>query len=693
MFLLISVYNVLTDPGVALFIDPWQMRLTGSLTLLSSTGYHAFIRQTAVPIMLHELNVGFKKSSQKRIFKSKPSGDAVLHPEAGGSTLESLTEVEKCMYTYIPLRNHREIRLLEIFPGTDQTPLAGSIHQFPVDSAGEYWAISYVWGSALKPFLFHTSDGDIPITLSLHEALHSIRSEQRSIMVWADAICIDQNRSLEKSTQIRLMRTIFESAERVIAWLGEEKDGSHQAIETLFQIRMIDIKPDLWPSTLPAIPLSWGGKNVPSRADSNWTGIGKLLSRAWFQRSWIVQELVLASNVTVICGSWEVDWDDLFRAITICREVVQAEAHLTPEQEDFLRCTDGAYALGLTRQSREKYGHKIFGRKVHFMELLDYFWYTSATRRRDKIFALLGLSSDCNSKVFDPDYESPLSAVTLRYASEFVRQGKAMELLYRAGIAKSYDQCSWIPLWTSEVTQRTISTWAGHGKFCAGGVQQPHARVLQGQPRVLQVRGFQFDTITQVSDTSTENSDIISVVNSIHASVTCLKRYPTLESLVTLKLNLPIGSAKRPHLELSNATPPSKLLADTQPSKKEDWPPGMTNRVAAIGSIQDMIDLLKKPTEEKRIVWDYFQTAAAFARRLSNGSQCVTSKGFMGMVPGQARVGDIICIFSGSAVPFLLRKAGSEDAYQLVGEAYIHGIMYGESLAANRENAREFCII
>jgi len=210
---------------------------------------------------------------------------------------------------------------------------------------------------------------------------------------------------------------------------------------------------------------------------------------------------------------------------------------------------------------------------------------------------------------------------------------------------------------------------------------------------VLQVRGFQFDTITQVSDTSTENSDIISVVNSIHASVTCLKRYPTLESLVTLKLNLPIGSAKRPHLELSNATPPSKLLAETQPSKKEDWPPGMTNRVAAIGSIQDMIDLLKKPTEEKRIVWDYFQTAAAFARRLSNGSQCVTSKGFMGMVPGQARVGDIICIFSGSAVPFLLRKAGSEDAYQLVGEAYIHGIMYGESLAANRENAREFCII
>jgi hypothetical protein len=70
---------------------------------------------------------------------------------------------------------------------------------------------------------------------------------------------------------------------------------------------------------------------------------------------------------------------------------------------------------------------------------------------------------------------------------------------------------------------------------------------------------------------------------------------------------------------------------------------------------------------------------------------CTTSNGYMGWAPQQAKLGDIVCIFKGSTVPFLLREAIFKDPrslpflvrpfaryFQLVGECYVHGFMEGE---------------
>ncbi|OCL05183.1 hypothetical protein AOQ84DRAFT_299424, partial [Glonium stellatum] len=40
--------------------------------------------------------------------------------------------------------------------------------------------------------------------------------------------------------------------------------------------------------------------------------------------------------------------------------------------------------------------------------------------------------------------------------------------------------------------------------------------------------------------------------------------------------------------------------------------------------------------------------------------------------------GDVVCILFGADVPFILRK--TETGYRLVGESYVHGIMYGEAI-------------
>jgi hypothetical protein len=62
---------------------------------------------------------------------------------------------------------------------------------------------------SICPETVRTAEGKIPLTVSLHSALQSVRDKEHPVMLWADAICIDQDKKLEKSIQMRLMRTIF----------------------------------------------------------------------------------------------------------------------------------------------------------------------------------------------------------------------------------------------------------------------------------------------------------------------------------------------------------------------------------------------------------------------------------------------------------------------------------------------------
>jgi hypothetical protein len=57
-----------------------------------------------------------------------------------------------------------------------------------------------------------------------------------------------------------------------------------------------------------------------------------------------------------------------------------------------------------------------------------------------------------------------------------------------------------------------------------------------------------------------------------------------------------------------------------------------------------------------------------------------TKSGRLGYGPVSAEPGDVICVFDGATVVHVLRLAESRglEAYTLVGEAYVHGMMNGE---------------
>jgi hypothetical protein len=60
---------------------------------------------------------------------------------------------------------------------------------------------------------------------------------------------------------------------------------------------------------------------------------------------------------------------------------------------------------------------------------------------------------------------------------------------------------------------------------------------------------------------------------------------------------------------------------------------------------------------------------------------CITSSGQPCLAPTTVQSGDLICLVKAARVPFVIRPVKEQvDRFVLVGEAYVHGIMYGEGL-------------
>ena len=66
--------------------------------------------------------------------------------------------------------------------------------------------------------------------------------------------------------------------------------------------------------------------------------------------------------------------------------------------------------------------------------------------------------------------------------------------------------------------------------------------------------------------------------------------------------------------------------------------------------------------------------APTYRRRLGS-----TEKGYFALLPQKADVKDRIVILEGGKLPLVVRPSEDGDTFELIGEAYVHGIMFGES--------------
>jgi hypothetical protein len=57
-----------------------------------------------------------------------------------------------------------------------------------------------------------------------------------------------------------------------------------------------------------------------------------------------------------------------------------------------------------------------------------------------------------------------------------------------------------------------------------------------------------------------------------------------------------------------------------------------------------------------------------------------TERGYLGLAPDQAQVGDVVAVLNGGELPSILRPTNKAKEFQYVGDVYVHGIMNGEAL-------------
>lgn len=155
---------------------------------------------------------GKKLVPQQSKTRSSRTGRVSVTGEIPGGRLE----------LYSPLRSKRnEIRLLRLFPAScHSSRLEGSLETVRLHSCPPYVALSYEWGEnpSTTEHLLHLQIGshEKPLWPNLADALLTLRmSLTEPLVVWIDALCINQADTKERNAQVQMMKRIYQSSSAV----------------------------------------------------------------------------------------------------------------------------------------------------------------------------------------------------------------------------------------------------------------------------------------------------------------------------------------------------------------------------------------------------------------------------------------------------------------------------------------------
>jgi hypothetical protein len=137
------------------------------------------------------------------------------------------------------------------------------------------------------------------VTANLLAALDDLRDENQLLLLWVDAICIDQMNVSERNYQVGLMRDIYSTAQRTVVYLG----SGRRDLDNLFL--------DLQNRERQYSTINTRSLNKSSVAPLDPSLSKELLSAPWFTRVWVYQELVLSKEVSVQYGRNRAKWDNV----------------------------------------------------------------------------------------------------------------------------------------------------------------------------------------------------------------------------------------------------------------------------------------------------------------------------------------------------------------------------------------------
>jgi hypothetical protein len=299
-------------------------------------------------------------------------------------------------YDFCPLKDPAtDLRILKI-EDNGRTPIECRL-SVNRDNA-PYDTLSWCWGprgqaQAEKEIriLHNERSYSFPISENLEAALQELRN-QGVLFVWIDAICIHQANNVEKNNQVPMMASIYGNAQCVYVWLGGERDDSELALDFI-RDRVLNLN-------------DFDRLINDQRTSREWKALSALMKREWFSRRWIVQEIALAREATILCGHHKISWIQFADALSLFNEVETGTRSLTKimrrnadygNMPDFFGHVPAFSATRLVEITNNLFRKLSDGKRepiLNLENLVSDFTSFNATEARDTIYALLAIAKD-----------------------------------------------------------------------------------------------------------------------------------------------------------------------------------------------------------------------------------------------------------------------------------------------------------
>lgn len=364
-----------------------------------------------------------------------------------------------------------------------------------------------------------------------------------------------------------------------------------------------------------------------------------------------------------------------------------------------------------------------------------------AKLHRDRIFALLGLATDADQLGIRPDYSERTGTVTIltQVARAIIEKTKhlyALEILAYAQFPKTVftdgngEQLpSWVPDWRSglelpfygnttrdEIDEDERDITAAPDTYTSCGTYRSVELLDTTSPGVLGLRGYLVDTIEEVGSLQCDPRKLDDEEEEYQRMVTepflsHLDRFWELskqkdepiyetaarreEALWRVPIVDTVSEAPKDKSSKSRASSDSALhyrqLRRLQEAVRVMWSSSDAESHAEVSN--DAMQRARDVAQEifnapGRGALEYMQY---FGFIVAQKTLYMTQKGYLGMGPNEMRAGDVVVVFPGARVPFVLRPTAEKDTFTYVGDAYCDGIMDGEITL--REEKRNFFLV
>lgn len=482
------------------------------------------------------------------------SDDCYTAPD---ETTSVTTKAIKNDYTvYSPLdATKREIRLVYLPPGAPRDTIVVALRTVPHPWADRhiYVALSYTWGpmdETRRIVLAHDhrgghaeEDGEpgtfgrpgmFSCTANLEMALRALRRKDSTMVLWIDALCINQGDLEERARQVGMMADIYSRATQVAIWLGSDPE-TEQAVKkakllSLFleEMKKAEDVPKRLQSDQHVLEHMVTDFNLEGNALSHSElapQMARLLANPWFSRAWVVQEVWAARSIVVLCGEGTTtSWKAVMQAnwyTTASNHPAPCDGRAPPPIK---HAHDGEYRVSMVPHAIwPRLGHTL-GQKnpngetkgsvpVPLLELLDMVtMQLKAGDKRDLIYSILGMSVEAGGLtkyplLITPNYNKPAWQVYADFTRWFIGQDNSLNILghvtyARRGHATKLDGP--LPSWS--LSPSLNISWSAGGSlsdrtpFQADAGTPHNASLVACVPgdRSLVTQGYEMDSVDWV---------------------------------------------------------------------------------------------------------------------------------------------------------------------------------------------------